>query len=198
MKKIFILLFFLSGNVLAQKIPSTGFDKIRIAETDKTIQADLKAVTSEPEMEPELFYYWASGNTIHSTQGGYSGRLLNGSYMEYYLNKNLKEMGSFKNGLKDDFWKSWNVNGTLVQFYTWKKGLKNGEFNLFDDNGKLKQSGYYRNNLLEGTVRTYDKDNKLTIVDYHKGATITKPSSSFFQKINVLKKKNNKPVTTSK
>lgn len=197
MKKILILLFFLSGIAKAQKIPSTGFDKIRIAETNRTVQADLKPVTSDPEMESDRLYYWYSGNTIHSTQGGYSGRLLNGAYLEYYLNKNLKEMGTFKKGLKDDIWKSWNENGILTQLYTWKDGVKSGEFNLFDDTGKLKQVGYYKNDLLEGNVKSYDKDNKLTIVNYHKGReTPAKHSSSIFKKINIFKKKDKQPTAT--
>lgn len=197
MKKILILLFFLSENVLAQKLPSTGFDKIRIAEPNRTIQADLKPVTSNPEMEPDRLYYWYSGNSIHTTQGGYSGRLLNGVYLEYYLNKNLKEMGAFKKGLKDDIWKSWNENGILTQFHTWKNGVKSGEFNLFDDAGKLKQSGTYKNDLLEGKAKSYDKDNKLTMISYHKGVIVpVKSPSSILKKVNIFKKKDKQPTVT--
>jgi len=192
MKKILIPLLFISGSVFAQKIPDLGFDKIRIAEADKTIQAELKPVNSNPSLEADRFYYWYSGNSIHSTQGGFSGRLLNGQYAEYYLSKNLKEQGAFKKGLKDGIWRSWNDNGTLIQYYTWEKGIKSGKFNLFDDHGGLKQSGSYRNNTLDGRIQTYNGNDQAAVVTYNAGVIIAnKPS--FWEKINILKKKDKTP-----
>src|ERR1700712_5807439 len=123
MKKILFFLLLLSASAGAQKIPDNGFDKVRIAEPDKTIQAYLKPVSSDPEIETDRFYYWYSGNGIHSTQGGYSGRLLNGPYSEYYINKNLREQGAYQKGLKQGIWKSWNERGVLQALYTWHKGI---------------------------------------------------------------------------
>jgi len=173
MKKILLMLFFISGSVAAQKLPGDGFDKIRIAGADKTIQAELKPVTSDPEMETDRLYYWYSGNGIHSTQGGFSGRLLNGQYKEYYLNKNLKELGFFKKGLKDGVWRNWSDNGTMTELYTWKKGVKSGKYSVFDEHGNIKQAGYYDNGILG----------------------VNHPS--FWNKINIFKKKDKpaQPVT---
>ncbi len=123
MKKIFILLFLLPLLVNAQKLPDFGFSKVRIIEPDKTIIAEIKAVNSNPHVRPDLFYYWYSTNIIHTTQGGFSGKLLNGLYTEYYLNKNLKEQGNFKKGLKDGQWKTWNEDGTLVKITAWNDGV---------------------------------------------------------------------------
>ena len=145
MKKLLLVLYLITGTALAQQLPDDGFDKIRIAGPDKTIQAELKPVSSDPEMETDRLYYWCSGNSIHATQGGYSGRLLNGKYAEYYPNKNLKELGAFKKGLKNGIWKSWSENGTLTQWYTWKKGIMSGRFVLLDEAGKIKQTGRCRN-----------------------------------------------------
>jgi antitoxin component YwqK of YwqJK toxin-antitoxin module len=166
MKTLLLLLLIISGSVCAQKLPDDGFDKIRIALPDKTIQADLKPVASDPEMKTDRQYYWYSGNTVHATQGGFSGRLLNGLYEEYYLNKNLKEMGNFKSGLRDGIWRNWNENGTLLEFYTWKKGIRSGKYSLFDEHGNIKQSGAYQ------------------------GGVIAMDKPSFWDKINILKKKN--------
>lgn len=124
MKKIVVILFFLCPGVLyAQKMPDRGFNKIRIPDTGKTILAEINPVDHLPKPKAGLYYFWYDANLIHSTQGGYSGKLLNGEYAEYYLNKNLKEKGSFKKGLKDGDWRIWNEDGTLAQRATWKKGM---------------------------------------------------------------------------
>ena len=124
MKSILILFCFLPFCGRAQKLPDSGFDKMRIIASDKIIQADLKPVESSPNIKSDRRYYWYSANAIHSTQGGFSGRLLNGLYAEYYLDKNLKEQGTFKKGLKDGLWKKWNDDGTLSNKSIWKNGLE--------------------------------------------------------------------------
>jgi hypothetical protein len=124
MKKTIIMLFFLfSGGLYAQKLPDAGLHTIRIIRSDKTIVVQISPVPEKPPVKPTLFYYWYSANTIHSTQGGYSGQLLNGRYTEYDLNKSLKEQGFFKNGLKSGTWKTWNEDGTLNRVSDWKAGV---------------------------------------------------------------------------
>lgn len=123
MKNIFLLLLFLAPVIShAQKIPDMGLNKVRLTEPDKTVVAELDETDAHPKAKPALYYAWYSAGTIHSTQGGYSGTLLNGLYTEYYPDKNLKEQGIYKKGLKDGVWKSWKENGTLNPTVTWKKG----------------------------------------------------------------------------
>jgi antitoxin component YwqK of YwqJK toxin-antitoxin module len=123
MKLVLISLFCLiSFTASAQKIPGFGFYKVRIALPDKTILAEINP-SSNPSVKSNLFYYWYEANVIHNTQGGFSGKLLNGSYIEYYPNKNLKEQGTFKKGLKTGAWKSWNEDGTLAINSIWKNGI---------------------------------------------------------------------------
>jgi len=119
---LFIILISLWGRAYAQKMPDAGFYKVHINENDKTILAGISPVDDDVHVKPDLFYYWYSANAIHSTQGGFSGQLLNGQYSEYYLNKNLKQQGFFKNGLKSGVWKTWNEDGTLKATSTWEKG----------------------------------------------------------------------------
>lgn len=124
MKYIFFsILCFISITTFAQKMPDYGLNKVRIILPNKTVIAEINPVTSKHAAKPALFYYWYEANQIHSTQGGFSGKLLDGQYTEYYLNKNLKEQGSFKKGLKNGAWKSWNEDGTLAVSSTWKNGL---------------------------------------------------------------------------
>jgi hypothetical protein len=123
--KIILFPFFLLitiGSAYAQKMPEINYN-VRISEADKTIRAEINPIGSKPVAKPGLYYYWYGANIIHSTQGGYGGNLLNGQYNEYYLNKNLREQGIFKKGLKDGTWKAWNEDGTLSSTATWKNGI---------------------------------------------------------------------------
>jgi len=125
MKNILIvMLCFLWTGALAQKIPEEGPNKVRIIESDKSIVADLNPVISLPRVKINLFYYWYAANSIHKTQGGYSGKLLNGLYTEYFANKNLKEQGSFSRGLKHGIWRVWNEEGKLLSETNWKNGIQ--------------------------------------------------------------------------
>jgi len=121
------ILFCISGSLFAQNYPDDGLDRVRIADKEKVIQAEIKPINSLPMAKPDRFYYWYSANAIHATQGGFSGDLLNGLYNEYYLNKNLKTQGVFKKGLKEGLWKAWNEDGTLNNITNWKDGLINNE-----------------------------------------------------------------------
>ncbi|WP_259071779.1 toxin-antitoxin system YwqK family antitoxin [Mucilaginibacter sp. X4EP1] len=123
MKKIFTLFFLLtSGVIYAQEMPEMGI-KVRIPQSDKTIVAEINEVSAVPSPKANLVYYWYYANGIHSTQGGFSGKLLDGQYSEFYLSKNLKEQGFFKKGLKQGPWKSWNEDGTLKEQTKWKNGV---------------------------------------------------------------------------
>lgn len=125
MKNIILIFFcFFSISVYAQKMPDYGLDKVRITQPDQTIIAELQSESSAISAKSNLHYFWYSANSIHETQGGYSGRLLNGLYSAFYLNKNLKEQGYFKKGLKDGVWKSWRGDGSLLSATNWKHGIE--------------------------------------------------------------------------
>ena len=123
MKKIIIIAFCcIAKTLIAQDLPNSGFEKVRLFEPDKEIVAEIKAPNKKVHAKQDLFYAWYQANAIHSTQGGYSGKLLNGQYTEYYPNKNLKEQGIYKNGLKTGNWRDWKEDGTLLYQHTWKEG----------------------------------------------------------------------------
>jgi len=125
MKNILIvMLCFLWTASLAQKMPEEGLDKVRIIGSNKSIVAELNPVNSLPKAKIKLFYYWYAANSIHKTQGGYSGTLLNGLYTEYFANKSLQEQGSFVSGLKHGIWKAWDENGKLISETNWKNGIQ--------------------------------------------------------------------------
>ncbi|MFI5161253.1 MAG: toxin-antitoxin system YwqK family antitoxin [Sphingobacteriales bacterium] len=126
MKRILVIFLLVStGAVYAQKMPELSLYKIHIYGNDKTVVAEIKEINSKVHLKPCVFYYWYSADAIHTTQGSYSGTLLNGQYDEYYLNKNIKEQGTFNKGVKTGIWRTWNEDGTLNQAEKWKNGVLN-------------------------------------------------------------------------
>jgi len=191
MKKLFTVLVgcIIAFAANAQKLPDMGLYKIHVSESDKNIQAEINPVESKPTIQTDRSYYWYSAGKIKITQGGYSGKLLNGLYNECYLNKNLKEQGEFKKGLKNGLWKSWIENGKLVQAINWKNGVKNGGFEIYDEKGNLKQKGNYANDVLDGNQITYFSRDSVQVVSYKDGKLVSKgKGSGFWRKLNIFKK----------
>lgn len=128
--------------------------KVIVNQVDRSIVAYVKPV-KQFSLDTDKRYYWFSHHQINSTQGGFSGKLLNGSYQEFYANKQLKESGYLNKGLKSGTWKSWNAGGKLKDDYSWKAGNRNGVYHTYDSAGKVLESGNYKNNLLHGKQKTY-------------------------------------------
>jgi antitoxin component YwqK of YwqJK toxin-antitoxin module len=100
-----------------------SYSQIRIIDTSQEIRADVLPFKNDPKIKNDRYYYWYFNNVIHSTQGGYNGQLLNGHYIAFYPDKNLKEEGNFNKGLKDGIWKTWNRKGDLTNVTTWDEGI---------------------------------------------------------------------------
>jgi antitoxin component YwqK of YwqJK toxin-antitoxin module len=109
-----------SGKV---NVTEDNSDQIRLIDTAQEIRADILPYKSDPKIKNDRYYFWYLNKVIHSTQGGFSGQLLNGHYVSYYPDKNLKEEGDFKRGLKDGTWKTWNQKGDLTAVVTWNDGV---------------------------------------------------------------------------
>jgi antitoxin component YwqK of YwqJK toxin-antitoxin module len=99
------------------------YTQIRIVDTSQEIRVDILPYKTDPKIKNDRYYYWYLNNLIHSTQGGYNGQLLNGHYVAFYPDKNLKEEGDFKRGLKDGAWKTWNRKGDLTGLTNWNEGI---------------------------------------------------------------------------
>jgi len=154
MKRILLILFCLIATYApAQKMPDAGLNKIRITTADRTIVADIDPVPSFPSAKTLLFYYWYSSNEIHITQGGFSGKLLNGQYTEYYPDKSLKEQGQFKKGLKNGLWKNWNNDGTLQATSNWKNGVQSSN----DKRPIWKRLNIFKKRKKQDTIDTLKK-----------------------------------------
>ena len=124
MKKLIPLIFLLGlGKAYAQRPFAYDDTKITITDTGQTVQAEILPSKSDPKILNDRYYFWYIPNAIHSTQGGFNGQLLNGNYAAYYPDKNLKEQGDYKKGLKDGVWKTWNRKGDLTSVVNWNNGV---------------------------------------------------------------------------
>ncbi|TKC60300.1 hypothetical protein FBD94_15455 [Pedobacter hiemivivus] len=156
--RIFLLSLFFVGSVgvaVGQKYEKDYLThKIIVNEEDRTIVAYVKPV-KQISLDTDKRYYWFSNDRIKSTQGGFSGKLLNGRYEEFYADKNLKEKGSLDKGLKSGVWKRWDEKGKLKDDYTWNLGRMDGIYHKYDSVGKVLETGKYKNDLLNGKQYTY-------------------------------------------
>ncbi|WP_443946633.1 toxin-antitoxin system YwqK family antitoxin [Pedobacter sp. AW1-32] len=133
----------------------------------------------KPQANVERIYYWYSGNQIRSTQGGFSGKLLNGLYNEYFLTKNLKEQGNFKMGLKDGLWSNWFENGHLSKVVHFKKGILQGAFEKYSDSGYVMEKGRYINGQLSGKITRYFAKDSIQVFQYKNGILVQQKPSRF-------------------
>lgn len=173
--RLFIWGILLSGTANAQSFVETMLTyKVTVYYPEHTVTAHVKPV-EKISVSNDKLYYWFSGNQISITQGGYSGKPLNGDYEDVYNNKNLKESGSFDEGLKTGLWKSWTEEGILINQYTFHKGSKDGIYTKYDVKGKVMEKGTYRNDLLDGKQEIVGTDS--TRVTYYKDGKIRHPKS---------------------
>lgn len=186
-----VVLFFaihISGTVFGQQYPKDVLShKVIVNHGDRTIVAYTKPFKpGNPKTDRQ--YYWFKHNAIGSTQGGYSGKPLNGPFQEFYANKQLSVAGNMNLGLKHGVWKSWNQAGQLSEDYTWSKGIKSGLYHRYDSLGKAMETGVYKNNLLNGKQITLIGDS-VKVIRYHNGQVVAPKVKSpgyikrFFNKI---------------
>ncbi|MBI9034079.1 MAG: hypothetical protein JEZ03_06390 [Bacteroidales bacterium] len=122
-------------------------------------------------IEVETKYYWFSKGQIHFSYGSYSGKLLNGEYLRYYSNNNLKEKGEFKNGVKSGKWVEWYPNGRIKEMTDLKNGKLHGKKMIYSDLGHLIKAADYKDNMLHGMIRIYN-DSLVSISNYCNGKEV--------------------------
>lgn len=125
----------------------------------------------------DVKYAWFSGNRINWTQGGYSGKLLDGPYSEFYGNKALKTQGSFDMGLKSGEWKSWTEKGLPDSVVNYSHGKLSGRFERYDASGGLLVKGKYHKGLVHGKLERRVSADSVLITSYKDGkVSLEKPS----------------------
>ncbi len=105
----FLCLFGLP-NVMAQKIVKSNSVKLNFRDSI----VELTFTKKQPrKIKKNETYYWFHNQKIYSTQYGYSGFLLDGTYVVFYSNGQLACKGGFKKGVKKGVWKYWSPSGEI-------------------------------------------------------------------------------------
>ena len=82
MKWLLAILILAGANrVYSQEFINTR--KISLSRGDTTVVAGILADVKIDKVNPRVFYHWYANGQIYSNQGGYSGNLLHGEYLEY-------------------------------------------------------------------------------------------------------------------
>lgn len=207
MKKLIILVLFsqwLIGN-LAYAQKTKKYNELKVNDEKITHKICVDIIEKKVKEKKENTYYWYSANGIHTSVGGYEGKLLQSEYSALYLDNNLAEKGFFKDGLKDGEWKKWYPNGKLMETVTYKNGQKDGLLKSYAEDGSLKSEENYKKDVLSGSVRTFENNKLVSEKKFKKGVEIVKEEkekkdNSIYEekpkkKFSLFKKKDKKETT---
>jgi len=177
MHRTYYLILFIIALVFQAKAQRSSADlapyKHHIANEDHQLSFyTLSPDQSVGTIRSDRSYYWWGGKQIQVTQGGYSGKLLNGVFTVYYLNKQLKQQGLFKKGLKNGEWKEWNEQGKLILRTNFVEGIASGNFYKYNDLGELKEQGTYKNGKIDGELKKYISADSVAISKYKNGMLV--------------------------
>jgi antitoxin component YwqK of YwqJK toxin-antitoxin module len=147
--------------------------KITLTRNDTTVVAGILADLKLESVQKDAFYYWYSNAGVFSNQGGFSGNLLHGEYIEYEQNGSLILKGYFDRGLKNGTWVYWYPSGQKKKEMVYKDGSLNGKLFVYSDNGKIRYKAEYKNDRLDGTESLL-KNDTLYNITYRNGTQLRK------------------------
>lgn len=172
MKIVFPFLFLILPLLgLTQKLEEITHRTINIHHTDSTITLNVLVEKAEIKPKSNIRYYWYHRDVIHSNQGGYKEKLLDGKYQVITKDGKLITEGYFQFGMKIGVWKKWNKKGELLAISKWDKGVQNGNQEEYE-NGQISKKYNYKKGLLHSKYITYQNDTISNEVAYKKGVLI--------------------------
>lgn len=206
MKKLFYLVFilFYCNTLWAQYLKAEKelvTNRVIVNSSDSTIYAEVWTDAHTIKANQRKTYYWFKSGQIRNTRGGYDGKLLHGYYKSFYLDKNLKEAGSFKKGIKTGKWIRWYQNGEINQVAWWDNGLLDGKLITYNDKGAILFVQRFKNGQQkiekEKRVKEAKEDNQEKVSKKEKKQKkekVSKPSKSNSQEKKKPEKKIKMPA----
>jgi len=135
---------------------------------DTSIVADILSDLTTEEVEPGVFYYWFGQGQINANQGGYSGHLLHGEYLEYGPSGKMLLKGTHDKGVRSGRWIYWYKAGSVRETREYEGGMLEGNTIRYSPDGRIIHSAEYRDNRLHGDMTTVLNDTVFQI-KYKKG-----------------------------
>jgi antitoxin component YwqK of YwqJK toxin-antitoxin module len=142
--------------------------KISHSKGDTMVVAGILADVKIEKVNPSVFYYWYTNGQILVNQGGYSGNLLHGEYVEYSPYGHLILKGMFEKGVKSGSWTIWYPNGSIKEKIHYEAGVLEGKSIRYGQNGKMYYSANYKDGSLHGEMTKVERDTLYRVV-YRKG-----------------------------
>lgn len=152
-------------------------------EEGRTIRAHVYLGERQVPVRPDRTYAWTRSGKLLTSQGGYSGKLLDGPFHEFYASKNLYVEGSYLFGLKQGVWKAWRDDGHLNGVTTWRRGVKDGPFTEYDSVGRPLRKGTYRSSALSGKLARLDSTGRWKEAEYRQGKVVPRPRTNIYIRI---------------
>ncbi|MDR1678828.1 MAG: hypothetical protein LBR81_03530 [Prevotellaceae bacterium] len=123
----------------------------------------------------DKFYTWYINNTVNTTQGNYSGKLLHGVYNQYFIDsKQLAVKGNYEHGLRVGNWYEWHENGNLSSVVAYKSGKKQGQAFFYDISGNIVEKCRFKNDQKHGKSIAYIDGRKQAPIKYKNGEAVPK------------------------
>jgi antitoxin component YwqK of YwqJK toxin-antitoxin module len=172
---------------LAQK--ESGQRQILISMPDSVIKTSILEKQMKKKVTHSCIYYWYYAGQINHNLGGFSGKLITGSYEVFDNKHRLIVSGKFHNGTKEGNWIRWHLNGEIKEICSFRNGKLEGTLKSYNNMGGLLTDMHYKNNLPDGKAKYYLKDTVI-IKKYSSGKEVTEKSSMKW----FAKKKQLKPI----
>ena len=189
-----------------QKIEEITHREVNVHFNDSSIKASILIEDKKVKPKNAIHYYWYYNNSIKVNQGGYKGRLLDGTYQVVNKDGSLLTNGTLKKGYQTGEWKHWENNGDLRAVYNWRKGHENGSYQKFNE-GKVIEEGHCINGKISGSYRKYENEKLIEKGSYKNGnlhgKVITYKDDTIFREVAYKKgkeviKKDKKPKDETK
>jgi antitoxin component YwqK of YwqJK toxin-antitoxin module len=163
-----------------------------IVEGDSVVKSSFITKPTKNKLNELFTYYWYYDGKINHNQGGYSGKLLQGTYEVFDNAGKLIEKGQFKNGLQTNIWTTWYPNGTIKSIVDYKNGFAEGKAKIFDDKRKLIALKHYNKGILQGKSIFYMQDT-IIMKKYKDGKEISSRNKPHLRKAAKVEKKKVEP-----
>lgn len=157
------------GDIAANKSEVANLEELGLALRADGPKTDGLEFVSEmlPDTSIKVDYYTNKEKigTQLFTQAGIlltnQGKVVDGTYREYYSDGKLKKEKTIIDGLNNGTFKIYYPNGTLQSEAYYISGKMNGGYKYYSDAGKLLLERNYINGVANGYFRDYDENGAL-------------------------------------